>query len=112
MTRPFFNRDRISDFEIFEKHANDAIGQLKVRLRQGYPVDFQVQTQPIWLAVFIHCARLGYDIPIYTGFRHGILVWERRLLPFCWTCLSSQFTTCHERRIPETPRQSVCTCVH
>ena len=44
MTRPFFTRDRISDFEIFEKHANDALGQLKVRLKQGYPVDFQVQT--------------------------------------------------------------------
>ncbi|KAF8451110.1 cytochrome P450 [Boletus edulis BED1] len=41
MTRPFFNRDRISDFETFEKHADDAIGQLKARLRQGYPVDFQ-----------------------------------------------------------------------
>ncbi|KAF8554979.1 cytochrome P450 [Imleria badia] len=41
MTRPFFSRDRISDFEIFERHADDAIGQLKARLRQGYPVDFQ-----------------------------------------------------------------------
>jgi cytochrome P450 len=41
MTRPFFNRDRISDFEIFEKHADDAIWQLRTRLRQGYPVDFQ-----------------------------------------------------------------------
>jgi len=41
MTRPFFTRDRISDFEIFEKHANDALGQLKTRLKQGYPVDFQ-----------------------------------------------------------------------
>jgi len=41
MTRPFFNRDRISDFEIFEKHADDAIGQLKMRLKQGFPVDFQ-----------------------------------------------------------------------
>ncbi|KAH0839505.1 cytochrome P450 [Lanmaoa asiatica] len=41
MTRPFFTRDRISDFEIFEKHADDAIGQLKARLRQGYPADFQ-----------------------------------------------------------------------
>ncbi|KAI9572479.1 cytochrome P450 [Boletus coccyginus] len=41
MTRPFFNKDRISDFEIFEKHADDAIEQVKARLRQGYPVDFQ-----------------------------------------------------------------------
>ncbi|KAI9568647.1 cytochrome P450 [Boletus coccyginus] len=41
MTRPFFNKDRISDFDIFEKHAQDAIHQMKVRLREGYPVDFQ-----------------------------------------------------------------------
>jgi len=41
MTRPFFSKDRVSDFDIFEKHAEDAIGQLKARLREGYPVDFQ-----------------------------------------------------------------------
>ncbi|KAG1875428.1 cytochrome P450 [Suillus subalutaceus] len=41
MTRPFFNKDRISHFDIFDKHAEDAISQLKIRLRDGYPVDFQ-----------------------------------------------------------------------
>lgn len=41
MTRPFFSKDRVSDFDTFEKHAEDAISQLKVRLREGYPVDFQ-----------------------------------------------------------------------
>ncbi|KAH7904253.1 cytochrome P450 [Hygrophoropsis aurantiaca] len=41
MTRPFFNKDRISHFDIFEKHAEDAINQTKARLREGYPIDFQ-----------------------------------------------------------------------
>ncbi|KAF9236405.1 cytochrome P450 [Melanogaster broomeanus] len=41
MTRPFFTRDRISDFDIFEKHAEDTINQIKIRLGDGYPVDFQ-----------------------------------------------------------------------
>ncbi|KIK93852.1 hypothetical protein PAXRUDRAFT_785857 [Paxillus rubicundulus Ve08.2h10] len=41
MTRPFFSRVRISDFDIFEKHAEDTINQMKIRLRDGYPVDFQ-----------------------------------------------------------------------
>ncbi|KAG1740348.1 cytochrome P450 [Suillus lakei] len=41
MTRPFFNKDRVSDFDIFEMHADDAIGQIKTRLKEGYPVDFQ-----------------------------------------------------------------------
>ncbi|KAJ7481351.1 cytochrome P450 [Mycena galericulata] len=41
MTRPFFHRERISDFDLFDTHAADAIEQLKTRLREGYPVDFQ-----------------------------------------------------------------------
>ncbi|CAA7267041.1 unnamed protein product [Cyclocybe aegerita] len=41
MTRPFFTKDRISDFDNFEHHAEDAICQLKLRLREGYPVDIQ-----------------------------------------------------------------------
>jgi len=41
MTRPFFSKDRISHFDIFDRHAADALNQLKVRLREGYPVDIQ-----------------------------------------------------------------------
>ncbi|KAJ7106613.1 cytochrome P450 [Mycena epipterygia] len=41
MTRPFFHRERISDFDLFDRHAENAIGQLKARLREGYPADFQ-----------------------------------------------------------------------
>ncbi|KAJ7907101.1 cytochrome P450 [Mycena leptocephala] len=40
-TRPFFNRDRISDFEIFSRHADRAIERMKERMHAGYPVDFQ-----------------------------------------------------------------------
>ncbi|KAF8217518.1 cytochrome P450 monooxygenase pc-1 [Mycena galopus ATCC 62051] len=40
-TRPFFNRDRISDFEIFAHHADHAIERMKERMRAGYAVDFQ-----------------------------------------------------------------------
>ena len=42
ITRPFFTRDRISHFNIFDRHAEYAITQIKSRLRAGYPVDFQV----------------------------------------------------------------------
>lgn len=41
MTRPFFSKDRISHFDIFDRHASDALSQLKSRLREGYPVDIQ-----------------------------------------------------------------------
>jgi hypothetical protein len=41
MTRPFFSKERISHFDIFDRHSEDAIGQMKDRLKEGFPVDFQ-----------------------------------------------------------------------
>ncbi|KAF8547413.1 hypothetical protein OG21DRAFT_1527175 [Imleria badia] len=42
ITRPFFTHDRISHINIFDRHAEYTITQIKSRLRAGYPVDFQV----------------------------------------------------------------------
>jgi hypothetical protein len=42
MTRPFFSRDRIRDFDNFERHADVAIKKMKERLSAGYAIDFQV----------------------------------------------------------------------
>ncbi|KAG8865748.1 hypothetical protein FRB97_004446, partial [Tulasnella sp. 331] len=39
VTRPFFAKDRVSDFETFEKHSEEAI--IKIKGRNGEPVDFQ-----------------------------------------------------------------------
>ncbi|KAL0577377.1 hypothetical protein V5O48_004630 [Marasmius crinis-equi] len=41
MTRPFFTRDRISHFDLFDRHAEIAITQVKNRMQAGYPIDFQ-----------------------------------------------------------------------
>ena len=41
MTRPFFTKDRISHFDIFDRHAEDALAQAKQRLAEGYLIDFQ-----------------------------------------------------------------------
>ena len=41
MTRPFFTRDRISDFEIFDRHANQVVAKMKERFSQGISVDVQ-----------------------------------------------------------------------
>ncbi|OAX37328.1 cytochrome P450, partial [Rhizopogon vinicolor AM-OR11-026] len=41
MTRPFFSHDRIGHFNIFDRHAEDAIARMKSRFRAGHPVDFQ-----------------------------------------------------------------------
>ncbi|KAF8217177.1 cytochrome P450 [Mycena galopus ATCC 62051] len=40
-TRPFFSRDKISHFDIFDSHAEDVIAIIKQRTRAGYAVDFQ-----------------------------------------------------------------------
>ncbi|KAG2105766.1 cytochrome P450 [Suillus discolor] len=41
MTRPFFSHDRISHFEIFDRHANRAIALAKDRSRMDMAIDFQ-----------------------------------------------------------------------
>ncbi|VDB86505.1 unnamed protein product [Peniophora sp. CBMAI 1063] len=41
MARPFFSRDRISHFDIFNRHVDDVLVQAKHRLREGHALDFQ-----------------------------------------------------------------------
>ncbi|KAJ3919388.1 cytochrome P450 [Lentinula edodes] len=41
ITRPFFSRDRITDFDIFDRHAEEAIRKMKARFKEGYAADFQ-----------------------------------------------------------------------
>jgi cytochrome P450 len=41
ITRPFFSKDRITHFDIFDRHADVAIGKMKARFKEGYAVDFQ-----------------------------------------------------------------------
>jgi hypothetical protein len=42
MTRPFFTRERISDFEIYHRNSNIALRTAKSRLAEGFPLNFQV----------------------------------------------------------------------
>ena len=41
MTRPFFSKDRISDFEIFDRHADKVVTKMKERFSRGIAVDVQ-----------------------------------------------------------------------
>ena len=41
MTRPFFSKDRITDFELFDRHADQVIAKMKERLRDGAAVNIQ-----------------------------------------------------------------------
>jgi len=42
MTRPFFTRERISDFEIYDRNCDISLTQAKNRLAEGHSIDFQV----------------------------------------------------------------------
>lgn len=44
MARPFFNIDRISHFDIFDRHAETAVTLMKERFSAGLAIDFQVRT--------------------------------------------------------------------
>ncbi|KAF8816540.1 cytochrome P450 [Phlegmacium glaucopus] len=41
MTRPFFTRERISDFDIYDKNCVTTLQLARTRLAEGYPVEFQ-----------------------------------------------------------------------
>ncbi|KDQ23685.1 hypothetical protein PLEOSDRAFT_1047931 [Pleurotus ostreatus PC15] len=41
MTRPFFSRDRISHFDLFDRHAEIVVQKMRERSREGLAIDFQ-----------------------------------------------------------------------
>ncbi|KZP22481.1 cytochrome P450 [Athelia psychrophila] len=41
MTRPFFTRDRITEFDNFDRHAETMIAAMRERLRAGHAIDLQ-----------------------------------------------------------------------
>jgi len=41
MTRPFFTRERISDFDIYDKNCTMTLQHARTRLAEGYPIEFQ-----------------------------------------------------------------------
>ena len=83
MTRPFFTKDRISHFENFDRHADEAIHQIKTRLNEGYAVDIQVRSTSQNSQIFLHpsiliflsfpCAK-GHSHPIHSRFSYRIFI--------------------------------------
>ncbi|KAM5540778.1 hypothetical protein V8D89_005422 [Ganoderma adspersum] len=41
MTRPFFSKDRITHFDIFDRHAEHTLNKVAARLKEGVPVNWQ-----------------------------------------------------------------------
>ncbi|KAI0344275.1 cytochrom P450 [Trametopsis cervina] len=41
ISRPYFSKDRIAHFEVFDRHASAAIDLIKGRMQEGHAIDFQ-----------------------------------------------------------------------
>lgn len=44
MARPFFTRERVTEFDIFARHAEEVIQKMKDSFNAGTPVDLQVRS--------------------------------------------------------------------
>ena len=75
MTRPFFTKDRISHFDLFDRHAGDAIRQMQTRFAEGYPVDFQVSLPFLKLFSQTLTSSVGRRCPFHVGFCNGVPPW-------------------------------------
>lgn len=77
MTRPFFNKERITDFDIFDRHALDAISQAQQRLKAGFPIDFQV-CHPESASNDVdpqHHYRTGFGVPLHARLGYRVSLW-------------------------------------
>jgi hypothetical protein len=80
MTRPFFTKDRISHFENFDRHADEAIHQLKTRLNEGYAVDIQVRSSlELFFSIRTHfpfppSLHKGHSHPVHSRFSYRISI--------------------------------------
>ena len=73
MTRPFFTHDRISHFDIFERHADQTIALMNERFNVGLAIDFQVRFLQASSGFFhskLHTT--GYHFQIYPRLCLGI----------------------------------------
>lgn len=50
MTRPFFVKDRVTDFDIFDRHADIAVNKMIERFGEGEAIDFQVTS--LWIKTY------------------------------------------------------------
>lgn len=81
MTRPFFTRERISDFDIYRRNCDTSLAEATSRLSEGYPIDFQVgislqkfsYSLHLWLRILLQGSHLTlqrnfYSVPLLAVF--------------------------------------------
>ena len=85
MTRPFFTRERISDFDIYDKNCSSALKLARTRLEEGYPFDFQVHISARQCLPYFHGSvwHLGLGCPVHFGLCFRVFIWA-----WCWISVS------------------------
>ena len=55
VTRPFFAKERVTDFGIFDSEAKLALQKMQDRFDMGLPIDFQVSVSILPYPISIPC---------------------------------------------------------
>jgi len=77
MTRPFFTRERISDFDIYDKNCASTLQLARTRLAEGYPVEFQVGfSVDNYTPDSQGLLCVGSSCSVHPGLCYRILIWE------------------------------------
>ena len=115
MTRPFFTRERISDFDIYDKNCVTTLQLARTRLEEGYPVEFQVMKSFQFFhesTLILKVLKPGPSFSVHLRFCYGVLIWAR-----CWIAVSEHSLP----RISGTSKQTfilqpslyhICESVH
>lgn len=106
MTRPFFTRERISDFDIYERNCDLALGTAKVRTREGFPIEFQVTLSwRLWKSSFdgssVFCF-IGPCLEIHVGLCNRVSLWSQCQFTLCRDTLSTFLSSQKSRGVHES----------
>ncbi len=99
--------ERISDFDLFDRHAHDALSHMKQRLAEGFAIDFQVL--PTSRLAFPSSTpseynSLGLRSALHLGLGNRVPVREFRRLYVRWPAISRVRS---DRQFSEFPQPSV-----
>ena len=115
MTRPFFTRERISDFDIYERNCDLALDTAKVRTREGFPIEFQAKTNfaafgTLQFNPFFYF--IGPCLQIHAGFCNRVSLWSQCQFTFRRDTLSTFLSSQKSRGVHESFLKRVCPGVH
>ena len=110
MTRPFFTRERISDFDIYDKNCITTLQLARNRLAEGYSVEFQVAS--IFHGSTLILKNPGPSFSVHLRFGYGVLIWTRRWITVSEHSLSTIGGTFKQTFILQPSLYNICEGIH